>query len=41
MFENPKIAIFSGIAVSSLLFGLAHTEQGLIGVTITTLDAIF
>jgi membrane protease YdiL (CAAX protease family) len=41
MFENPRIAIFSGIAISSLLFGLAHTEQGLIGVTITTLDAIF
>lgn len=41
MFENPRAAIFSGIAVSSLLFGLAHTEQGLIGVTVTTLDAIF
>jgi len=41
MFENPRVAIFSGIAVSSLLFGLAHTEQGLIGVTVTTLDAIF
>ncbi len=41
MFENPTAAIFSGIAVSSLLFGLAHTEQGLIGVTVTTLDAIF
>jgi membrane protease YdiL (CAAX protease family) len=41
IFENPRAAIFSGIAVSSLLFGLAHTEQGLIGVTVTTLDAIF
>lgn len=41
MFENPGVAIFSGIAISSLLFGLAHTEQGLIGVTVTTLDAIF
>lgn len=41
MFENPGVAVFSGIAVSSLLFGLAHTEQGLIGVTVTTLDAIF
>lgn len=41
MFENPMIAIFSAIVISSLLFGLAHTEQGLIGVTITTLDAIF
>lgn len=41
MFEDPGTAIFSGIAISSLLFGLAHTEQGLIGVTVTTLDAIF
>ncbi len=41
LFENPKIGIFSGIAISSLLFGLAHTEQGIIGVIITFLDAIF
>lgn len=26
---------------SSLLFGLAHTEQGLIGVVVTTIDALF
>lgn len=41
MFENPRIAVFFAIAISSILFGLAHTEQGLIGVIITTLDAIF
>ena len=29
------------VGVSSLLFGLAHTEQGVIGVTVTFLDAIF
>jgi hypothetical protein len=29
------------VGLSSILFGLAHTEQGLIGVTITTLDAVF
>lgn len=28
------------IGVSSLLFGIAHTEQGLIGVIVTSLDAI-
>lgn len=29
------------IAVSATLFALAHTEQGLIGVVLTFLDAIF
>jgi len=28
------------MALSSLLFGLAHTEQGLIGVVVTTIDAL-
>jgi len=27
--------------ISSMLFGLAHTEQGLIGVVITSVDALF
>ena len=29
------------VGISSLLFGLAHTEQGLIGVVVTTVDALF
>jgi membrane protease YdiL (CAAX protease family) len=29
------------VVISSLLFGLAHTEQGTIGVILTFLDAIF
>lgn len=33
--------IFWAVGISSILFGLAHTEQGIIGVTITTLDALF
>lgn len=28
------------IGISSLIFGLAHTEQGLIGVIVTTFDAV-
>ena len=32
---------FIGVALSSLLFGLAHTEQGIIGVVLTFLDALF
>lgn len=30
-----------GVLLSSLLFGLIHTEQGVIGVVLTTLDGIF
>lgn len=30
-----------GVALSSLLFGLAHTEQGIIGVVLTFFDALF
>ncbi len=41
LFENPWIGVFLGIILSSFLFGLAHTEQGIIGVVLTTLDAIF
>jgi uncharacterized protein len=41
LLENSKVGIFSGVAISSLLFGIAHTEQGIIGVIITFLDAIF
>jgi uncharacterized protein len=33
--------IFLTVGISSLLFGLAHTEQGLIGVVVTTVDALF
>lgn len=29
------------VGISSLLFGLAHTEQGIIGVVVTTVDALF
>ncbi len=29
------------VGLSSLLFGLAHTEQGLVGVGVTTVDALF
>ena len=35
----PGVLLTGGI--SSLLFGLAHTEQGLTGVIVTTIDALF
>ena len=38
---SPRLGMVMGIAISSILFGLAHTEQGLIGVVVTFLDALF
>ena len=35
-----RVGLVVGVVVSSLLFGLGHTEQGLIGVVIVTLDAV-
>jgi uncharacterized protein len=37
---DGRVGVTIGILVSSLLFGLGHTEQGLIGVVIVTLDAV-
>jgi uncharacterized protein len=34
------IGVVLAVGVSSLLFGLAHTEQGVVGVTLTTIDAV-
>jgi membrane protease YdiL (CAAX protease family) len=36
-----RAGLAAGIGLSSVLFGLAHTEQGIIGVGLTTLDALF
>jgi hypothetical protein len=36
-----RAAVLAGVLVSSLLFGLAHAEQGAVGVAITTMDAFF
>lgn len=41
LFGSRLPGILLMVGVSSLLFGFAHTEQGLIGVIITTLDALF
>jgi uncharacterized protein len=35
------ISIVLAVAISSVLFGIAHLEQGLIGVVVTGLDAVF
>ncbi len=41
LFGEGRLGIGIAVGLSSILFGLAHTEQGLIGVVITTLDALF
>ncbi len=41
LFGNGTLGIVLGVAFSSVLFGLAHREQGIIGVVVTLLDAVF
>jgi membrane protease YdiL (CAAX protease family) len=41
IFGSARLGIVVAVVTSSALFGLAHTEQGLVGVAITFLDAIF
>jgi len=40
LFGENAFGLFLTIGISSLLFGIAHTEQGIIGVVVTTLDAL-
>ncbi len=40
LFGDTRSGIFLAVGISSILFGLAHTEQGIIGITITALDAV-
>lgn len=41
LFSNKTTGIAVAVVASSLLFGLAHTEQGVVGVVTTCLDAFF
>ena len=41
VFGENTMGLVLTIGISSLLFGAAHTEQGIIGVIVTTLDALF
>ena len=38
---NGRAGLVAAVLVTSVLFGLLHTEQGVIGVVVTFLDAIF
>jgi uncharacterized protein len=41
LFGSSLAGVSLTIGISSLFFGLAHTEQGIIGVVVTTIDALF
>ncbi len=40
LFGSGRVAIVIAVLASSLLFGIAHTEQGIVGVVATAVDAI-
>ena len=41
VFGDTRTGVILAVGISSLLFGLAHAEQGTIGVVLTFLDAVF
>jgi membrane protease YdiL (CAAX protease family) len=40
LFGGGRTALIVAVACSSILFGIAHSEQGVVGVAIVTLDAV-
>jgi membrane protease YdiL (CAAX protease family) len=40
VFGAKGIGVVLAVGISSLLFGIAHSEQGFVGVVLTTIDAI-
>jgi membrane protease YdiL (CAAX protease family) len=40
LFGSGRTGLVFAVLVSSLLFGLAHSEQGMVGVIAITLDAV-
>jgi uncharacterized protein len=41
IFGNAQVGIILAVAISSILFGAAHLEQGAIGFVVTLIDAVF
>jgi membrane protease YdiL (CAAX protease family) len=40
LFGSGQTGVLLTVIISSVVFGLAHTEQGIIGVVVTTIDAL-
>jgi membrane protease YdiL (CAAX protease family) len=40
LFGSSRAGLVAAVAISSVLFGMAHSEQGVIGALIVTIDAI-
>jgi membrane protease YdiL (CAAX protease family) len=40
LFSSRRVGLIFAVLASSLLFGIAHSEQGVVGVAIVTIDAI-
>lgn len=41
VFGDRRLGLVAAVGVSAVLFGLAHTEQRVVGVVATMLDAVF
>jgi uncharacterized protein len=41
LFGKGELGKIFAVGISSVLFGLAHSEQGIIGIVITSIDAVF
>lgn len=40
LFQNKKVGFIISVLIASIVFGFAHTEQGVIGIIVTAIDAI-
>ncbi len=40
LFRSARAALVFSVLASSVLFGIAHTEQGVVGVAVVTIDGI-
>ena len=40
LFGSGQTGVLLTVIISSVVFGLAHTEQGMVGVVVTTIDAL-
>lgn len=40
LFQNKKVGLVVSVIFASALFGFAHTEQGVIGIIVTAIDAV-